>query len=78
LKAGPANHARADVVAKDLGINRSLVFAMVYGLAAKIWPESDPVCDLTAIDSGTNMPISAQKVQPNNSTNDNFLPLFRA
>jgi hypothetical protein len=26
IESGPANHAQADVVAKDLGISRSLVF----------------------------------------------------
>jgi hypothetical protein len=45
--------ARADVVAKDLGINRSLVFTNDPRFKcknAKIWLESDPVYDLTAID----------------------------
>jgi hypothetical protein len=46
IEAGPVSHARADVVAKDLGMSRSLVFAnglrfrckkgSVYDLNAKI------------------------------------------
>jgi hypothetical protein len=38
IEAGQSCHARADVVAKDLGISRSLVFAKVYRLAAKRRP----------------------------------------
>ena len=59
--AGPVSHAQAVVVAKDLGISRSLSLQMVHDLAAKRsfslrfncknLAESDLVYDLTAIDS---------------------------
>jgi hypothetical protein len=35
IEAGPVSHAQADVLAKDLGISRSLVLQMVHDLAAK-------------------------------------------
>jgi Resolvase, N terminal domain len=36
IEAGPANHARADVVAKDLGINRSLVFGLRFSCKKEV------------------------------------------
>ena len=62
IDAGLRIYARADEVAKEQGrspqlgrCKRSTIYlqkaGLVYDSIAKIWPESDPVYDLTAIDN---------------------------